>query len=127
MGQQTGMVFRLLSEMDQESAVWSPSLNMQNAVPSTRAKFYFGWARPAISYSNISLVYEPQLSTAEVVKITAVYGKHSICPITFLLPKHLTLRHGLIAYAWATAPRFSFNWFVDQNIISHAFVSITKK
>jgi hypothetical protein len=72
------MVFRLQSETDQDFADLGSPLNMPNAVPDAKARFYFGWARPAIFYNNISLIYDTQLSTAKVVKITAVYGKHFI-------------------------------------------------
>jgi hypothetical protein len=84
-GQQTGMVLRLQSETDQEFASSTP-LNLLQAIPDAKARFYFGWARPAIYYNNMTLAHDTELSTANVVKITAVYGESFILIPHFVYP-----------------------------------------
>jgi hypothetical protein len=73
-GQQTGMVFHLHSESDEEFSDYKSQLDNAGMFDA-HSVFYFDYVEPAILYKDTSLTYDPQRSTANVVKVTAVYGK----------------------------------------------------
>ena len=72
-GQQTGLVFRLQSESEEEVSDFKSQLDSAQ-MPDAHSKFHFNSIAHAILYEDTRLTYEPQRSTANVVKITAVYG-----------------------------------------------------
>jgi hypothetical protein len=72
-GQQTGMVFHLHSESEEEYSDFMSHLDSAQ-MSDAHSKFYFNYIAHAILYKDTRLTYDPQRSTANVVKITAVYG-----------------------------------------------------
>jgi hypothetical protein len=72
-GQQTGMVFHLRSKSEEEFSDFKSQLDSAQ-MSDAHSKFYFNYIAHAILYKDTWLTYDPQSSTANVVKITAVYG-----------------------------------------------------
>jgi hypothetical protein len=71
------MVIRLSTETEEEFSDLKSELDKVQ-VHDIRSSFYYSWVSEPILYKNISVAFEPQMSTAKVVKITAVYGKRRI-------------------------------------------------
>ena len=88
-GQHTGMVIRLSTETEEEFSDLKSELDKVE-VHDIRSSFYYSWASQSILYKNISVAFEPRLSTAKVVKITAVYGKSRILIIRRRVQKFQT-------------------------------------
>jgi hypothetical protein len=72
-GQQTGVVFHLHSESEEEFSDFKSQLDSAQMFDA-HSKFYFSYIEHAILYKDVRLTYDPQRSTADVIKITAVYG-----------------------------------------------------
>jgi hypothetical protein len=86
-----GMVVRLNTETEEEFLDYMSEVDKAK-VHDIRSSFYLGWASQSIQYRNMSVTFEPQLSTAKVVKITAVYGK-SVILITYIIyPRSLLIK-----------------------------------
>jgi hypothetical protein len=84
-GQQTtGMAFSFNATTEEEfvDLKWL----LQNLEPhDVLSAVQNHWALKPMTYTNISVSYNPDLSTAKAVKITAAYGKISIyCQSQFL-------------------------------------------
>ncbi|PNF34468.1 hypothetical protein B7P43_G11248 [Cryptotermes secundus] len=71
-GQQTGVVFHLQSESEEEFSDFKSQLDSAQ-MPDAHSKLYFNNIAHDILYEDTRLTYDPQRSTANVVKITAVY------------------------------------------------------
>lgn len=93
-GQQTGMVIRLSTETEEDFSDLKSELDKVQ-VHDIRSSFYYSWASQSIFYKNISVDFEPRLSTAKVVKITAVYGKSFILIILIIYPRYLLIHECL--------------------------------
>ena len=83
------MVIRLSTETEEEFSDLKSELDKVE-VHDIRSSFYYSWASQSILYKNISVAFEPRLSTAKVVKITAVYGKSRILIIRRRVQKFQT-------------------------------------
>jgi hypothetical protein len=70
----TGMAFSIQAETDENFV--DLKMMLQNLEPFdalSRASYY--WVRSSMNYENVTLSYNPDISTATTVKITAAYGK----------------------------------------------------
>ena len=86
-GQQaTGMAFSIQAETDEDFVDLKAMLqNFEPYDALSRASYY--WARSSMNYENVTLSYNPDISTATTVKITAAYGKILI----HFYPQYLSL------------------------------------
>lgn len=88
------MVIRFSAETEEEFTDLKSELDKVQ-VHDIRSSFYYGWASQSILYKNISIAFEPRLSTAKVVKITAVYGKSCILIICIIYLRYLLIQECL--------------------------------
>jgi hypothetical protein len=84
------MVIRLSTETEEPFSDLKSELDEVQA-HDIRSSFYYSWASQSILYKNISVTFEPRLSTAKIVKITAVYGKSFILFIRIIYPRYLLI------------------------------------
>jgi hypothetical protein len=71
---EVGMAFNIKAETDEEFVDLKALLqNLHSHDVLSRTNYY--WVRTSMSYENVSVSHNPDLSTATTVKITAAYGK----------------------------------------------------
>jgi hypothetical protein len=71
---EVGMAFNIEAETDEEFVDLKALLqNFHSHDALSRTSYY--WVRTSMSYENVTLSHNPDLSTATTVKITAAYGK----------------------------------------------------
>jgi hypothetical protein len=89
------MVVRVSTETEEEFLDVKSELD-KAVVHDIRSSFSFSWASQSILQNNISVTFEPQLSTAKVVKITAIYGKSFILIICIFFPRVILIKEHLL-------------------------------
>jgi len=99
------MVIRLNTETEEEFSDLKSELDKVQ-IHDIRSSFYYSWASQSILYKNISVAFEPRLSTAKVVKITAVYGKSHILIICIIYPRYLLIQECLPFHICIYSVRF---------------------
>jgi hypothetical protein len=72
----TGMVFNVQAETEEEfvDLKWLLQAFESHDIVS---RLYYFWSSNSVNYNNISVSFDPDRSTAKVVKLTAAYGKTS--------------------------------------------------
>jgi hypothetical protein len=71
---EVGMAFNIEAETDEEFIDFKALLqNLYSHDVLSRTSYY--WVRKSMSYENVTVSHNPDLSTATTVKITAAYGK----------------------------------------------------
>jgi hypothetical protein len=71
---EVGMAFNIEAETEEEFIDLKALLqNLQSHDIFSRTSYY--WVRTSMSYENVTVSHNPDLSTATTVKITAAYGK----------------------------------------------------
>jgi len=71
---EVGMAFNIEAETEEEFVDLKALLqNLQSHDALSRTSYY--WVRTSMSYENVTVSHNPDLSTATTVKITAAYGK----------------------------------------------------
>jgi hypothetical protein len=71
---ETGMAFNIEAETEEEFTDFKAILqNLQSHDVLSRTSFF--WVRSSMSYENVTVSYNPDISTATTVKLTAAYGK----------------------------------------------------
>jgi hypothetical protein len=103
------MVVRVSTETEEEFSDFMSEVDKAK-VHDIRSSFYFSWASQSIHYQNISATFEPQLSTAKVVKITAVYGKSFVLIICTIYPRALLIQGCLQYRICIYTVRFHWEW-----------------
>ena len=103
------MVIRLSTETEEEFSDLKSEFD-KIQVHDIRSSFYYSWASQSILYKNISVAFEPRLSTAKVVKITAVYGKNRILIICIIYPRYLKIQERLPFSIYIYRMRFICEW-----------------
>ena len=100
---EVGMAFNIEAETEEEFIDFKALLqNLYSHDVLSRASYY--WVRTSMSYENVTVSHNPDLSTATTVKITAAYGKiyihfyfsisvycFSQCVTLLLLSQYVTL------------------------------------
>jgi hypothetical protein len=71
---EVGMAFNIEAETEEEFVDFKALLqNLHSHDALSRINYY--WVRKSMSYENVTVSHNPDLSTATTVKITAAYGK----------------------------------------------------
>jgi len=71
---EVGMAFNIEAETEEEFIDFKALLqNLYSHDILSRTRYY--WVRTTMSYENVTVSHNPDLSTATTVKITAAYGK----------------------------------------------------
>ena len=71
---EVGMAFNIEAETDEEFVDFKMLLqNLHSHDALSRTSYY--WVRSSMSYENVTVYHNPDISTATTVKITAAYGK----------------------------------------------------
>ena len=111
LGHETGMVVRISTETEEEFLDVKSELD-KAVVHDIRSSFSFSWASQSILQNNISVTFEPQLSTAEVVKITAIYGKSLILIMCIFFPRVILIKEHLLIriYSYTCTVTFICAW-----------------
>jgi hypothetical protein len=122
------MVIRLSTETEEEFSDLKSELDKVQ-VHDIRSSFYYSWASQSILYKNISVAFEPRLSTAKVVKITAAYGEGLLLIVCIIYPRYRgtdksLARPGRKRLTGHLQPRRNWTTWASDILIIHSILRI---